>query len=205
MEIYGTPTSPFTRIARIIAAELGFQPPLRMMKWRDTPDDLYKINPAGRIPLLVDGDRSVAESRTICNYLMVHPLARPEASFRKLEGDTRWDEENLLGMIYAAIDGFVVIRYLDDPPAVSHPYKSRSRERIDQCFRVIDDIAAQGYLVEPDGFGVAEAALIAAIDTIGGRGIADLSGYVHANAVRARYADRASVADTAPVYYTKER
>ncbi len=200
MEIYGTPTSPYTRIARIIAAELGFQPPLRMMKWRETPDDLYKINPAGRIPLLVDGDRSVGESRTICNYLIGHPQAHPEASFRKLEGDTRWDEENLLGMIYAAIDGLVVIRALDDPPAVSHPYKERSRERIEQCFRAIDDIAAQGYLVEPNGFGIAEAALITAIDAIGGRGIADLSGYVHTNSIRTRYADRTSVAETAPVF-----
>ncbi len=200
MEIYGTPTSPYTRIARIVAAELGFQPPLRTIKWRETPDDLFKINPAGRIPLLVDGECSVGESRTICNYLMAHPEARPAASFRRLDGDARWDEENLLGVIYAAIDGFVVIRVLDDPPAISHPYKERSRERIDQCFRAIDVIAAQGYLIEPDGFGMAEAALITAIDTIGGRGVADLSGYADAHAIRTRFAERPSVTETTPVY-----
>lgn len=200
MEIYGTPTSPYTRIARIIAAELGFQPPLRTMKWRETPDELFKINPAGRVPLLVDGDRKVCESRTICNYLMAHPEARPEASFRKLDGATRWDEENLLGIIYAAIDGLVVIRVLDDPPAVSHPYKERSRERIDRCFRALDAIAAQGHLVEPNGFGIAEAALITAIDAIGGRGISDLSAYAHAYAINARFADRLSVVETTPVY-----
>jgi glutathione S-transferase len=200
MEVYGTQTSPFTRIVRMVAMESGIDLPLREIFWRKTPDTLFEINPGGRIPLLVDGPRRLGESRAICNYLMEHERARPVDSFRPLSGSWRWEEEHLLGIIYAAIESMVVIRVLGDPPAASHPYLDRCRERIACCFGAIDGIAGQGYLIDPDRFGMAEAALITAADVIEGRGAGDLGMHANVGAIRRRFSARPSVAATVPVY-----
>lgn len=55
MELYGTKNSPYTRVVRVLAAELGLAPELRPMVWRETPDALFELNPTGRVPVLVDG------------------------------------------------------------------------------------------------------------------------------------------------------
>jgi len=196
MEIYGTPTSPYTRIARIVAYELGFSLPLRELSWREDAGTLFEANPAGRIPLLVDGDLRIGESRVICNYLMEHDGAAQSESFRPLRGASRWDEEGLLNTLYGAIDSFAVIRFFGDPSGESHSYFARSRERIDQCFLAIDQIAARHYLVDPDHFGMAEAALITAVDAIEGRKVADLGEYKNVGAIRTRFMDRESILET---------
>ena len=200
MEVYGTQTSPFTRIVRIVAMEMGIDLPLREMFWRKTSDALFKINPGGRVPLLIDGARRLGESRAICSYLMEHEQARPVDAFRPLNGSARWDEENLLGLIYSAMESLVVIRVLNDPPAVSHPYVDRCRERIKHCFEAIDQISRQGYLIDPDRFGMAEVALITAADVIEGRGAYDLGEYANVNALRQRFSARPSVVATAPIF-----
>ena len=200
MELYGTRTSPFTRVVRIVAMELGFALDLREIFWRLSSDALFQLNPGGRIPLLVDGARRLSESRTICSYLMEHEQARAADTFRLLHGTRRWDEENLLGMIYPAIESLVVIRVLNDPPAVSHPYVDRCRERIGHCFQTIDELARQGYLVDSERFGMAEAALITAADAIEGRGAADLQMYANVTAIRTRFASRPSVVGSSPPF-----
>lgn len=48
MELYGTANSPYTRIVRVLAAELGFEPQLRPMAWRETLMRCSRsIRPAG--------------------------------------------------------------------------------------------------------------------------------------------------------------
>lgn len=198
MEVYGTQTSPFTRIVRIVALEVGIDLPLREMYWRKAPEALFQLNPGGRVPLLVDGPRHLSESRAICAYLMECAQARPQDSFRPLRGESRWDEEHLLGIIYAALESVVVIRVLGDPPAVTHPYIERCRERIRRCFDTIDTLAKKGFLIDSERFGVAEAALITAADVIEGRGAAQLGRYSNVGAIRSRFGARPSIVATAP-------
>lgn len=200
MELYGTRTSPFTRVVRMIAMEMGIALELREIFWRKSSDALFRLNPGGRVPLLIDGAQHLGESRTISSYLMEHEQARPAESFRVLGGTRRWDEENLVGVIYAAIDSLVVIRVLSDPPAVSHPYVDRCRERIGHCFQSIDELASRGYLIDPERFGMAEAALITAADAIEGRGAADLGMYANVTAIRTRFASRPSVVNSSPPF-----
>lgn len=205
MELYGTETSPFTRIARIIAAEIGLSVPLRPMAWRKDPVGLFQLNPAGRIPVLVDGDRSVCDSRVICNYLMDHADAAPADSFRSLKGPEKWDEENVLCMIYGSLESVAILSYFRDPPQVSHPYIDRSRERIDECFSGLNDIAAKGFLVEANTFGLAEAALITSIDVIEGRSFADLGAFKNIHDIKTRFVTRASVVATKPDYAGRDK
>src|SRR3546814_8337127 len=96
MDLYGTPTSPYTRVVRIMARELGHDLPLKEMNWRKMPDELFRLNPAGRIPLLVDDGHKVFESRIIAAYLQAKGEPKPAPDLRPLGGDGRWEEENLI-------------------------------------------------------------------------------------------------------------
>jgi len=205
MELYGTKTSPFTRIVRIIAVELGFEMPLIEKAWRRDSHDIYRLNPAGRIPILVDGDRGVSDSRTICNYLMEHEKAQPAQSFRVLRGKKEWDEENALCMIYGFLESVAMLSYFRDPPQVAHPYIDRNRERIDECFEGLDTISAMGFLVEPDSFGMAEAALITSMDIIEGRKFADLGAYENVREIRSLFRHRPSLTDTRPDFAGRDK
>ena len=48
--LYGTPTSPYTRIARIAAAEFGYEYEFCGLRWRVSPAELFEINPVRRVP-----------------------------------------------------------------------------------------------------------------------------------------------------------
>jgi glutathione S-transferase len=109
MQLYYTPNSPYARICRIVAIEGGImdgielvQVPLR------TPDSAaLRHGPLGKIPLLVDGDLVLGESRLICGYLdqrSSRPPSLPGANDWQalaheslmsgfLEGVTNWSRE----------------------------------------------------------------------------------------------------------------
>ncbi|SER57391.1 glutathione S-transferase N-terminal domain-containing protein [Halopseudomonas bauzanensis] len=72
MKLYLNATSPFARVARIIALEKGLQDQLELCwsdPWTNDPA-LLQANPVGRIPVLVTEDgRAIAESLLIAQYL----------------------------------------------------------------------------------------------------------------------------------------
>ena len=198
MLLYGTPTSPFTRVARIAALEFGFAFEFHDLRWRESPAELFKINAVGRIPLLVDGERRVADSRVIWTYLQEHAAASPTSTARRFGGDHRWDEEDILLQIYATVEALMVLRGMaEEPPITDHPYLTRSWERIDVCLAAVERVASRGYLVEPEGFGLAEAALISAVGTLRRNQVGNVDGYENICAVCARFAGRPSIAGTA--------
>lgn len=198
MELYGTANSPYTRIVRVLAAELGLEPELRPMAWRETPDALFALNPTGRVPVLVDGTRRVTDSRVICAYLAQHPQARPAPDLRLPGGSTRWDEEGLVTLAYGILDSGGVLRVFRDPPAVTHPYLERSGRRIGTSLAAIDQRCAGGHLVEAGTFGLAEIAVLTAVDAMAATGLAALEQYRQLQGVRERWRDRPSLAATAP-------
>ncbi|HWC62621.1 MAG TPA: glutathione S-transferase N-terminal domain-containing protein [Rhizomicrobium sp.] len=68
MKLYGTPISPFTRKAMVIAHELGLK--LEVVPRPQDQDEFRRINPLGKIPALVLDDGSVLiDSPVICEYL----------------------------------------------------------------------------------------------------------------------------------------
>lgn len=201
MRLFGTYTSPYTRIVRIMAIELGFDLPLVEIYWRKTPMELFAMNPRGRIPVLADEGSYVTESRTIVEYLWEKggDGVFKHGDLRRICGETRWEEEAVLSEVYGALEAVMVLRGLSEPPAIrEHPYIERSRQRINHCYAQLDSKAARGYLVEKESFGLSEAALIAASDMIEHWGFCDLAAYSNAHALRMRYSERPSVAQTRP-------
>lgn len=198
MELYGTANSPYTRIVRVLAAELGFEPQLRPMAWRETPDALFALNPTGRVPVLIDGDLRLTDSRVICAYLAQHPQARVPSDLRLPAGHSRWDEENLMTLAYGILDSGGVLRVMRDPPAVTHPYLDRSSRRIESSLAAIDQRCARGYLIEAGTFGLAEITVLTAADAMAAAGLAAVDQYRQLQVVRERWRDRPSLVATAP-------
>src|SRR3546814_677609 len=109
MRLYYTPNSPYARICRIVAAERGIADRLELvhvpLRTPDSPS--LRHGPLGKIPLLVDGDLVLGESRLICGYLDQHgdgapslpgandwqALARESLMSGLLEGITNWSRE----------------------------------------------------------------------------------------------------------------
>ena len=80
--------SPFCRKVRIVLAEKGLAFTLTLEKVWERRDEFLALNPAGDVPVLVEGDAVVVDSQAICEYLdEVHserplvgttPIARAE-------------------------------------------------------------------------------------------------------------------------------
>ncbi len=99
MKLIGVPLSPFVRKVAVVLTikELDFQREDTMPG--DTSPGFRKLSPLGKIPVLVDGDFSVADSSAICEYLEEkypqHPVLpegpeqRARARFLEEIGDTR--------------------------------------------------------------------------------------------------------------------
>lgn len=200
MQLFGTCTSPYTRIVRIMAIELGYDLPLCEIRWRQTPEKLFAINPRGRIPVLVDMDVLVTESRTIVEYLWEKAGGQmPRHTDLRNICESRWEEEAILSDVYGVLEAIMLLRGMAEPPAiVAHPYLDRSKERIGHCFAQLDSKAGRGYLVKANTFGIAEAALVAASDAFETYGFGDLDSYSSVCAMRARLAERQSIAKTRP-------
>jgi glutathione S-transferase len=72
VKLYSSPSSPFARKCRIVAHELGI--PLEEINLDSRGnEDFRRINPLGKIPVLVLDDGSMLfDSRVICEYLNVY-------------------------------------------------------------------------------------------------------------------------------------
>ena len=83
MKLYYTPNSPYARMCRIVAELNGLSDEIELewvtLRTKDNP--VIALSPLGRVPVLVDGDLTLAEARHICAYLdekggKAHSVAR---------------------------------------------------------------------------------------------------------------------------------
>jgi glutathione S-transferase len=71
MKLYYTPNSPYARMCRIVADQAGLTDAIEL-EWvtlRSKDNPVISLSPLGRVPVLVDGDLTLAEARHICAYL----------------------------------------------------------------------------------------------------------------------------------------
>jgi len=74
MRLCSAPASPFGRMVKIAAHVLGIMDQITVVPTETTdPDDpVRKINPLGKIPVLIVGDQAVYDSRVILEYMDHH-------------------------------------------------------------------------------------------------------------------------------------
>lgn len=89
--LYGSQTSPFVRRIRILLENIEYDlKEINIFEGQDAVD-LNKVNPINQVPVLVDGENTIWDSRVIFNYLnSKHQLQAMD-----------WKDENLV----TAIDG----------------------------------------------------------------------------------------------------
>ena len=122
--LLGSQTSPFVRRIRMLMEDLPFE--FKEMNIFETEDalTLNKVNPLNQIPVLMDGDFKLWDSRQIFNYLnLIHKMH-----------NMSWEDENTLTAIDGAMNSGVSLLLMKrsgmkiDEPFM---YVNRQKERMD--------------------------------------------------------------------------
>ena len=195
MKLYGTTTSPYVRRVRIVAAEVG-EPVDRV----DTATEagmaaLREVSPIRKVPVAVVGERTLYDSRAIIAWLVGTrgwgELAPPRDP---------WREGNLVNAVDGALDSVIQLFYLrrDGVAIDGTPYAERQLARADAIFAWLATQLAPDGRSFGSGLGLAEIALIAALDWMEFRKTYPTERARGVESVRAAWADRPSLATTRP-------
>ena len=134
--LYGSKTSPFVRRIRVLLENTAYDfKEMNIFEGQDAID-LNKINPINQIPVLVDGDNTIWDSRVIFNYLnSIH-------SFQKMS----WKDENMLTAIDGAMSSAVSLLMLKRSGInTQEPYMYivRQKDRIESILDFLRPYIAQ--------------------------------------------------------------
>jgi len=196
MKLYGTTTSPFVRRVRVVAAEVGEE-----IERIDTAPDtgqaaLRAVSPIRKVPVaVVDEGRTLFDSHVIIDWLVTTHGWRGLIPARD-----RWHEQNVINAIDSALDAVIQLFYLrrDGVAIDGSPYEKRQLDRADAIFAWLGQQLVHDGRGFGDGFGLAELALISALDWMDFRKAYPTERAAAVESVRAAWCDRPSLATTRP-------
>ena len=122
--LLGSQTSPFVRRIRMLMEEIPYE--FKEMNIYETEDalTLNKLNPINQIPVLIDGDLKIWDSRQIFNYLnLIHKLH-----------NMSWEDENTITAIDGAMNSGVSLLLMKrSGMKTEEPFMfvNRQKERMD--------------------------------------------------------------------------
>ncbi|HEY5945463.1 MAG TPA: glutathione S-transferase family protein [Kofleriaceae bacterium] len=195
MKLYGTTTSPYVRRVRIVAAEVG-----ESVDRIDTASDagqaaLREVSPIRKVPVAVCDGRTIYDSRVIIEWLVTtrgwHDLAPAR---------DRWHEQNLINAIDGALDSVIQVFYLrrDGVAVEGSPFETRQLERADAIFTWLGTQLTADRRGFGEGFGLAELALITALDWMDFRKTYPTERAAAVETVRTAWRERPSLSSTHP-------
>jgi glutathione S-transferase len=197
MKLFGTTTSPFVRRVRVVADETG-----QVIELINTATDvgqakLREVAPIRKVPVAVMDGRTLFDSHVIIDWIFAtrgwHDMAPPRDP---------WIQHNIVNAIDAAIDAAIQLFYLrrDGVAVDGSPYELRQVERVDAIFAWLATQVEGGRTLRGGGggFGLAELALVSALDWMDFRKTYKTEGHDVLNAVRATWRERTSLAATRP-------
>lgn len=132
LTLIGSLRSPFVRQIRIYLLNSKIEFKLHAINYLENADDakfLAHISPINKIPILMDGDQKIFDSRVIFNYInQKHQLSQLTIA-----------EENILTAIHTCIEVSVSLFLLQKGGEVNAAnwYIQRQRERIPECLNFI--------------------------------------------------------------------
>ena len=206
MQLYYSTGSPFSRVARIVALELGA--PCEFVEETEfPPKQVEAFNPAMQVPTLVDGTRSVFGTKLIVEYLMTEFSAAgtggpPPFAAQMTRPTDHWRDAQILIALEALLSAIVARSYLiwtgaEHRPDAVIPYELAPRE-LKRIYRLLDwlegEASAAGFL--PDVFSIQDAWLISTIGWTEARIAIEWRGRPGLEAIIERYSDRESVQAT---------
>lgn len=187
MKLLGSSTSPFVRRIRLLLADRPYEFASLDIYGPDR-DVLRRHNPALKIPMLIDNDLGIYDSRVIARYLTA------TMGFEPLS----WTQENQLTLIDAVNDSGVTLALSKrsgieiDKDIMFH---NLQRERIRMSIDALSEQAADGAF---DTWHYPAMCLYCLIDWMQLRGLFDFSHHAPLLAVRERHAGQTMVAETDP-------
>lgn len=195
MRLFGTPLSHFTRKVRILFEEIGA--PYEMVFTKSVlaeGGEAYADNPLMRVPTLVDGDVSLFESEHIARYVVTR--SDPNDRLRVRSEDP--DDMNLLAVTSGIMADEVTVllaRRAESSPGEDFAYVKKRLRAMNAGLSWIDErVEGRG----PD-FDWRDVALVSLWQHLEHYAlVADLARFSRFASRVARFANRASVVETAP-------
>ena len=187
MKLLGSTTSPYVRRTRLLLGDADYEF-VNLDIYGENRDLLRRHNPALKIPMLIDGDQEIYDSRVIARYLS-EQQKRPPLS---------WDQENQLTLIDAANDSAVVLLLSErsgiDTKSGAMFYELQ-RERIMTTLKSLSAMLDAG---EFDQWSYPSICLYSLIDWIDFRNLLDFEGVDSLISWRDRMQDQPYVMATDP-------
>ena len=175
MKLYVTFTSPYARLARILAIEKALEDRVEIIaaKTRAADSSYYRINPSGRVPYLIDDSGvGMEDSQLICAYLD-HLDGKPR--FHDPKRRTDWAYQQLEFSARNMCEGICVwIREMARPASERSP--TALAHEVTRAQRMAD--VFEGGMADPLMQGapnMAQLILAVALDVARKRGLGDLT------------------------------
>lgn len=185
--LIGSQTSPFVRRMRMLMENIPHE--FREVNIFETDDGIAvnKINPLNQIPVLIDGDQTILDSRQIFNYInLTHKLQNMD-----------WNDENNLSIVTGAMDsGIALLLMKRSGMNINEPYMyvNRQKERIESVLNYMKPYLAGDGLKE---WNFITMSLFCFLDWANFREIIKLSDHPEASKFHAAHASKPIVQNTA--------
>ena len=187
MKLIGSSTSPYVRRIRLLLGGSDYEFASLDIYGADR-DELRRNNPALKIPMLIDDEHSIYDSRVIARYL----------SQKMGFADLSWAQENQLTLIDAANDSMVTIALSKKSGLATDSdimFYGLQHERIERSIDALSAMAAEGAF---DEWHYPSICLYCLVDWAEMRGLFDFSGHAPLLELKQRFKDKPSVAETDP-------
>lgn len=204
-QLYFSPNSPYARKVRIVLAEKGLEYATKIVDTNALPEGYSRMNPNLRVPVLVDGGRTVFESNIILDYLLrTYPgkaagAAAPPLAATLTRPEQHWEDLQFLvtteTMLDTGLNLFQLTRDGVKPEQASYLRKELARTQT--CLDWLEArITPQGFV--PGQFSIQDLALMCALTWADFRKPFAWRGRKNLEQMVARHAERASVVATRP-------
>lgn len=165
MKLLGSTTSPYVRRTRLLLGDADYEF-VNLDIYGENRDVLRRNNPALKIPMLIDGDQEIYDSRVIARYL---------SELQKLP-PLSWDQENQLTLIDAANDSAVILLLSERSGIDTRSgalFHELQRERIMTALRTLSAMVEEGHFEQ---WHYPSICLYTLIDWVDFRDLVDFSG-----------------------------
>lgn len=194
MRLYGTLTSPFVRRVWVVALELGVDTETCDTTSAAGQEALRRATPIGKVPVAELEGEVVFDSHAIIDALLAR---RGHGPLRPPGGAA---ERNFVVALDDALGAAIRLFYFrrDGVAIEGIPYMLKERDRVATIMTWLDGQVAADSCTPAPGFGLAELALVTAIDWMRYRGAYEVGAHAGLLAVHRAHAGRASLQATLP-------
>ncbi len=189
MKLVGSSMSPYVRRLRLFLEGKAFEFINLNIYSPEGREALARYTPAMKIPVLVDGEQTIYDSRAIHRYLV---------STHFPETPMSWHQENLLSLIDAANDSYVIL-LLSKRSGIDTDadmlIANLQKERIERTLQLLEKSVASGELAD---WNYPAMCLFCLLDWISFRELEDLSRYAALNTFHQQHLTSPGVNDSDP-------